>query len=1374
MERRIDLASLFCMIARHGPAVLLTLVGIGCVVAGFVIFKNMREKRRRRRASEADRRDTNAGYGDAAVGLGEKEEPRVEGIRRGSTDASDESSPDDVKEHGYLSQVRQRRTASERKSYKHKEPGRDTAIEKAQHTFFWEWNSHRTQSYAEEAVQKLEKGNTHKSAEDATQEVHGTRETQLNDLGCEEEKMPEADSSEDITTTNEDVSEEEFRQEETVLFTFNSQTCSYPTPNLSVNDSKENTKETNSKHLESALENAPVLMTEQISSALYKEDKDNIVDQANGTNDQSRGMNNERQADKCCDDEGISTPSPVEVKEGLLLAPSQKGEPSKFDQTRDDVIVKPSDSTNFALNGQQSDTSLSPISNAQIDQMIALEGNSHSEVQTDKDFSTSQKDNKKEFPDTVPSERIDASLVDTIPQSLDVSVKEDSSLVNQETSKMVETETVILSENKSLQDQQHREIAPQVLDGNQPYTDILSDQKDTTGEQQIQPICQETNLNVDQREVQSSSVNSNKVECLVQSQPSPNQLTEVFDKETSLSSLPADVKTEIQSLTDTTEPSIDLKGHGLTEILDTETTIMDSGLNNESKPAGQSASTDTNEISTAMISNKVECIVEQIVADAIKEVRQTSLEHRPAQLEEKSLEQPSQVQKAQHSVSINNENVASNATEKDSYKVFKEESKEVVFCSNMAAQITEEVVNTVCSLELSKKDIVTSNASDSFSQIYHDNNDMPTVKTALQEIRHVEEERVDQQTLESVENEVSKPLGETNVIQQAVIEVNSVKIEENVSLEQLGVQPLPDNKIIDRDNLAKEPKAKAVERDNNGEVDCSNMATQMQVEKVNTVASVEVNDLTNVEGEVLTEIKMETVENLEKIQQKVPEMVADINSELSKSVCEVENVLPAKEENQPEITPVIETEILGNTATSNEVHSDQKDLRIPTDPNNQVSNLTEKNGCKVVIICRTLEGSTSAVEMSDDEDVDSETSHIRSKSIGFSTCQDHLANEEATVGIVANALIEETTSQDASKNSDLTAALDFSQASAIKPMEQIKLKDDAVSSPSLESGISSMAVSPEMEEGSKEIGQIVEFEPMLSSQGATCTVFHAEEKVSHNLFTSDGVATVTKEDVATMVIGDLTSSPVLLSEPEDISNESLVINEDSFGSEIEDGYQKEMEAIMMQVVKSFSDDMTKEVAKKVEVKKEQACAASKEEGEKLDSEKTEISIMEATMDHNEWIIDGSYQVLPWMNLTSSRDASSSKEGVELVESKLSAQTSTTEDGAENAKKVLAVQPMPQNVNVTFRVHYLPLSPYQTVAVTGDQQELGAWKSVVPLEKTKDGYWSCVVGLPAESHVEWKFVVLDKGEVCRWEECGNRLLYTGYGDDLLVHKWWGFL
>uniref|UniRef100_A0A7N6AZA4 CBM20 domain-containing protein n=1 Tax=Anabas testudineus TaxID=64144 RepID=A0A7N6AZA4_ANATE len=102
----------------------------------------------------------------------------------------------------------------------------------------------------------------------------------------------------------------------------------------------------------------------------------------------------------------------------------------------------------------------------------------------------------------------------------------------------------------------------------------------------------------------------------------------------------------------------------------------------------------------------------------------------------------------------------------------------------------------------------------------------------------------------------------------------------------------------------------------------------------------------------------------------------------------------------------------------------------------------------------------------------------------------------------------------------------------------------------------------------------------------------------------------------------------------------------------------------------------------------------------------------------------------------------------------------TYDNTENSKKVVAVQPMPQSVNVTFRIHYLTCSPYQTVAVTGNQQELGNWKEFIPLER--------------KSHVEWKFVVLDKGEVCRWEECGNRLLETGFGDDLIVHKWWGLL
>ncbi|XP_041825187.1 uncharacterized protein stbd1 isoform X2 [Melanotaenia boesemani] len=198
--------------------------------------------------------------------------------------------------------------------------------------------------------------------------------------------------------------------------------------------------------------------------------------------------------------------------------------------------------------------------------------------------------------------------------------------------------------------------------------------------------------------------------------------------------------------------------------------------------------------------------------------------------------------------------------------------------------------------------------------------------------------------------------------------------------------------------------------------------------------------------------------------------------------------------------------------------------------------------------------------------------------------------------------------------------------------------------------------------------------------------------------------------------------------------------------------------------------------------------------ESKDNEKTEISIMAATMDNNEWITDGNYQILPWMNLSvpslaqnAQTDPLSSKEHHNLppvAESQNADNPRSTlikqtllpliDENAENDKKVVAVQPMPQNVNVTFCTHYLTQSPYQKVAITGNQQELGNWKEFIPLEKDKDGHWATMVSLPAESHVEWKFVVLDKGEVCRWEECGNRLLDTGYGDDLLVHKWWGFL
>ncbi|XP_072309397.1 uncharacterized protein stbd1 [Eucyclogobius newberryi] len=1331
MERRIDLASLFCMIARHGPAVLLALAAFGCLVAGFVFIKNVKEKRRRRKRA-AERRDSDAGHEDAVLGPEEvEEEAPGRAARSGSTDASDESSQDDVKEQTHRSheQVRQRRPSSERKQHKHKVPYRDAAVDKAQHAFFWEWNSHRTQSSAEEPVQNFEL----KLEEDVVQEDHGAKEPELIKEE-EEEKMPEADSSEDLTTTNEDVSEGEFRQEESVQFSSDSQSCSCPTPDLS--DQKESTRETNSRHLEIELEdgNAPVLVKENISSAPHKEDKDdqeNITNEQNLENeDKSRCLNDEKQAD-----ETVSATPSVEVKEEHLLVAGQKSEaePSKPEETKDDF--KPSDTSDLSpVDSEQSDKQ-----NDQSGHCPQEQSHNTTEIQSDKGLSTSQTDtemvnNMKESVDS--GDSINTSIADAIPHIPDVNVAEKESVVDQ----------VILPENTSLQGQQSQEIA----------SNKLNDQKDWTEEEQTAPICKLTDSNVvDCTEIQSSSIDSKQVECLAPPTPSPNQFSEVLDEETSQFGLPADVKAEILSITDTTAPSNNQEKPGMTHSLDTE-------LDNESKQAAKEESTDTTETSIATLNDKVDCIVEQIVADAYKEFKKTSLEPKSVQLEQSSLVQQD---------SVDDENVASDALENDTGKVSRqEESKEVVFCSNMAAQITEEVVNTVCSLELSNlKDVKSERQKDieisvAPSQMDIDSNDMPMVKTVLhaQEINQGKEEKVDQETPNIAGNEGSIPLGDDKRLLQPAIEVKSLHMDKNGSSEQIVVQPVPD-KV------------------------CSNVDTQIQAVKSDTVSCLEVVNLEKVEGEILSGTKIETVENvvtsIEKCQQKFPEMLEDVDVEQPKTESAVGQCLFLEKgkDQEDEIQPVIKTEILEN-ATSTEVQT--KEPGMSSDANNDKSISIEKVDRKVVIVCRTVESSVSAVEISDSEDSDGQTSHLELK-------KDYLGNKATPTNegfsvdiaassdtLAAETPIDETTPQETCSNSDLTsgAALDICQDTAadMKSMEQTKLKENGISSPCLESGICSMTVSPEMEVAGEEIGQIIVGHFPLS-QNASREVFHDEENVSHSLYTSNGDD---KEDAVSMVVGPLASSPVQLSAPEDISNESLVTNEDSFGSEIEEDYQKAMEETMMEVVHDVNwDEMMKEEVKKVDMKKEQACVTNKEEAEKPekpDSEKTDISIMEATMDHNEWIIDGSYQVLPWMNATNSKDAASSQQGVDLVENKPQPQTQCTEDGTESAKKVLAVQPMPQNVNVTFRVHYLPLSPYQTVAVTGDQQELGAWRSVVPLEKTEDGYWSCVVGLPAESHVEWKFVVLEKGEVRRWEECGNRLLYTGFGDDLLVQKWWGFL
>ncbi|XP_074474133.1 uncharacterized protein stbd1 [Sebastes fasciatus] len=376
--------------------------------------------------------------------------------------------------------------------------------------------------------------------------------------------------------------------------------------------------------------------------------------------------------------------------------------------------------------------------------------------------------------------------------------------------------------------------------------------------------------------------------------------------------------------------------------------------------------------------------------------------------------------------------------------------------------------------------------------------------------------------------------------------------------------------------------------------------------------------------------------------------------------------------------------------------------------------------------------------------------------------------------------------------------------------EQFELWENDKSSAGVgeESGISSMTVSPDACDEFEVIFENMVLPVMecdLQSEGQT--------EAQHRLFADDTAISFINEDTAGM---EFRPYPSHRSQPPNSQRtwanyESFAANEDMFGHEIEDSYHRAMDQLAAQIahsVTSFSDELEKQsdvkvVVEAVEFKKKKAGVSVEKKDEtqaekEEDYEKTEISIMEATMDHNEWIMDSNYQALPWMNYSATSFAQDHTKTNQLPTEECqysSAVTDTTcigttdispsteveqtstlslvDESTEN-KKLVAVQPMPQNVNVTFRIHYFTQSSYQTVAVTGNQQELGNWKGFVPLERAKDGHWAVVVSLPTESLVEWKFVLVDKGEVCRWEECGNRLLDTGYGDDLLVHKWWGRL
>lgn len=345
------------------------------------------------------------------------------------------------------------------------------------------------------------------------------------------------------------------------------------------------------------------------------------------------------------------------------------------------------------------------------------------------------------------------------------------------------------------------------------------------------------------------------------------------------------------------------------------------------------------------------------------------------------------------------------------------------------------------------------------------------------------------------------------------------------------------------------------------------------------------------------------------------------------------------------------------------------------------------------------------------------------------------------------------------------------------PTCSVPLKDDGDDGSSAgagpESGISSLAVSPDVE---AHMMEALELDP--------------QTEAPDHLYADDAVLSVVEDQVTQVIFGSVQSCSSQMFHSESIHwtrHQTLVANEDMFGHEIEDSYHRAIDQFAAQVsigVGGLTEHLTNIRSSLTSMEPKEKRSIKDDSEMEADFERTEISIMEATMDHNEWITDGAAPVPPWLthspldppkpSQVPSDQSSAPQASAADVPPPPDVHQLFADEIMEHYKKVVAVQPMPQNVNITFKVHYSTQSPYQTVAITGDQPELGNWKEFIPLEKVREGHWSTVVSLPTERHVEWKFVLLDKGEVCRWEECGNRLLDTGVGDDVVVHKWWGLV
>ncbi|KAJ8415593.1 hypothetical protein AAFF_G00425730 [Aldrovandia affinis] len=112
---------------------------------------------------------------------------------------------------------------------------------------------------------------------------------------------------------------------------------------------------------------------------------------------------------------------------------------------------------------------------------------------------------------------------------------------------------------------------------------------------------------------------------------------------------------------------------------------------------------------------------------------------------------------------------------------------------------------------------------------------------------------------------------------------------------------------------------------------------------------------------------------------------------------------------------------------------------------------------------------------------------------------------------------------------------------------------------------------------------------------------------------------------------------------------------------------------------------------------------------------SELIIMEATMDDDKWLNAGctednsgrgNAEVERWPMVQSAGPGHANSESL-----KKPCATHASLDGDPISKRVVAVQPMPQSVRVSFRIHYVTDSSSQRLAVTGSLQELGGWENL---------------------------------------------------------------